>query len=360
MRNQLIYFLISGLLLFASCSKPFLPEKGEDFFYVKRLNARFPVWVKGNLKSDVFLIIVHGGPGSTGTQYFHFGAFDDLQREYAVVYWEQRASGFSQGNGQGGQEHLNAEEASQDLEAVINVINHKYNPKSTFILGHSWGGVLTTCFLGNKPARQNMVNGWILVNGGHNWSMGQQLSVNWVKQRAEDFISGTATSRFNKKHWEKARDWYNKNPLGNWDNIRSMAWIQKHVAYVDDADGYFLPENRDEIERRTFGENGLGLQNAFGFSGIWAWFTKGNPPLWDSQKEITTDKMHQINLPTLILWGRHDGILPVTLAQDAYDRISTPSTDKGIIIYEHTAHSPMFEETAKFNQDVKAFIETYK
>jgi len=306
------------------------------------------------------LIIVHGGPGSTGTQYFHYGAFEGLQEDYAVVYWEQRASGFSQGYGKGGQNHLNAEEASNDLHTVIDVINHKYNPESSFILGHSWGGVLTTAFLGNKPERQDLVRGWILVNGAHNWSLGQELSVEWVQNKARRFIDGNESSRFDNKHWREVLDWYEANPLGDWDNINSMRWIRKHVVYVDDADGYFLPENRDEINKQTFEGNGLGLQNAFDFSGAWAWFTNGNPPLWDSQKEITTDKMHQIVVPTLIIWGIHDGILPVELAQDAYDRISTPEEDKFTIIYEQTAHSPMYEETVKFNQDVQSFIEKYR
>lgn len=358
--KKLFSYILLPLFLLGACSEPFLPEEEEDFFYVKRLNARFPVWVKGDLDSDVFLIIVHGGPGSTGTQYFHYGAFDPLQEDYAVVYWEERASGFSQGKGQGGQEHLNAEETSKDLQSVIEVINHKYSPNSVFIMGHSWGGVLTTAFLGNVPERQDLVNGWILVDGGHNWSLGQELSVAWVKDKAQSFIDGNEPSRFDNEHWREVLEWYEDNPLGDWDNSSSMSWIRKHVVYVDEADGYFLPENRDEVNEKTFGENGLGLQNTLGFYGAWAWFTNGNPPIWDSQKEITTDKMHNITVPTLITWGRHDGILPVELAQDAYDRISTHESDKSIIIYEQTAHSPMYEETIKFNQDVASFIEEYK
>jgi pimeloyl-ACP methyl ester carboxylesterase len=70
--------------------------------------------------------------------------------------------------------------------------------------------------------------------------------------------------------------------------------------------------------------------------------------------------MHHITIPSLITWGRHDGILPVPLAQDAYNRIATNRNGKSIVIYEHTAHSPMFEEKTKFNQDVASFMETYK
>ena len=161
-------FLILGSFLLASCSSPFSPGEGDDFFYVRRDSARFPVWVRGDTDNDTFVVIAHGGPGSTGTQYFHYGAFAGLEAEYGVVYWEERASGYSQGNGKGGQDYLNAEETAKDLEAVIDVIKAKYSPSSTFLLGHSWGGVLGTAFLGNGAERQEKVTGWIEVSGGHN------------------------------------------------------------------------------------------------------------------------------------------------------------------------------------------------
>lgn len=358
MKKILLILGISTLLF--SCGKDFMVEPNEDFFYVKRKDARFPVWVRGNMESENIILIVHGGPGSTGTQYFRFGAFNYLEEDYKVVYWEQRASGFSQGNGSGGQENLNAEEGSLDCEAVLNVILHKYNPKNVFLLGHSWGGVLTTAFLGNNQQRHNKIRGWILVNGGHNWELGQELSVEWVKNVALERSQDNTLSSRNRRFWTDALTWYENNPLGNWDEINSMQWIQKHVDYVDKADGYFLAENREWIMTKIKGNREMRLNESFFFSGAWAWFTRGNPPIWESQRPITTDKMDNITLPTLIVWGRHDGILPVALAQDAYDRISTPANDKSIIIFEQTAHSPMFEETYDFNMAVKDFIESYK
>jgi len=358
MKNVFKYYVLA--LILVSCGKDFMEKPHEDFFYVKRLDARFPVWVKGNLSSENFLLIVHGGPGSTGTQYFRYGAFDYLEEDYAVVYWEQRASGFSQGTGAGGQQNLNAEEGSLDCDAVIEVIRHKYNPKNIFLLGHSWGGVLTTAYLANNAQRHNKIKGWILVNGGHNWELGQQLSVQWVRARAEQRSQDNTLKEKDRKFWSDVVKWYDENPLGNWDNINSMGWMRKHVDYVDKADGYFLPENRKRILDKIAGNTEMRLHEAFSFYGVWAWFTKGNPPIWESQRSITTEKMGNITLPSLILWGRHDGILPVELAQDAYDRISTPEADKSIIIFEQTAHSPMFEETYDFNKVVKNFIDTYK
>ena len=39
----------------------------KNYFWIERENAKMPVWVKGNIDSGVFIIFIHGGPGSSGT-----------------------------------------------------------------------------------------------------------------------------------------------------------------------------------------------------------------------------------------------------------------------------------------------------
>jgi pimeloyl-ACP methyl ester carboxylesterase len=338
------------------CDAAFAPSEGEDFFFVKREGARFPVWARGDLDSDTFIVIIHGGPGSTGTQYFHLDAYEGLEDRYGVVYWEQRASGYSRGTGRGGQEHLNATRAARDVDSIVDVVRSNYEPERLFLIGHSWGGVLGTAYLALEPERQDKIDGWIEVNGGHNWRLGQELSVEWVRARAEEFIADPSESRFGADHWEEALEWYDDNPLGEWDRVNSMAWIRQHTQYVDDADGYFVRENRSIIDRLD-DVPGLRWHGFMSFSTQWAWFNDRNPPLWESQYDATAAIMDRITLPSLIVWGRHDGILPVELADDAYERLGTPRSDKSIVIFEDSAHSPMFEQPDAFNRAVIDFIE---
>jgi pimeloyl-ACP methyl ester carboxylesterase len=58
-----------------------------------------------------------------------------------------------------------------------------------------------------------------------------------------------------------------------------------------------------------------------------------------------------IDIPTLICWGRHDKLLPVSGASDLRDRIS----DADVVIFEKSGHCPFIEESEKFNAAVKAF-----
>jgi len=71
-------------------------------------------------------------------------------------------------------------------------------------------------------------------------------------------------------------------------------------------------------------------------------------------------QLQAITLPTLVLWGKHDGILPVPLAQDYYSKLGTPATQKSVVIFDESAHAPMTEEPAKFANQVIGFVNRYK
>ncbi len=57
-------------------------------------------------------------------------------------------SGMSQGDPD--PSTLTIDQHIEDLEKVIQLIKVKYNPGSLFLLGHSWGGVMTAGYLGKK------------------------------------------------------------------------------------------------------------------------------------------------------------------------------------------------------------------
>jgi proline iminopeptidase len=68
--------------------------------------------------------------------------------------------------------------------------------------------------------------------------------------------------------------------------------------------------------------------------------------------------MNNFKIPSLILWGRHDGVFPVALSHEAYDNIG--SDNKYIHIFENSAHNPNLEEPELFVESVKIFVDKYK
>jgi pimeloyl-ACP methyl ester carboxylesterase len=63
-------------------------------------------------------------------------------------------------------------------------------------------------------------------------------------------------------------------------------------------------------------------------------------------------RLANISTPTMIVWGRHDGLLPV---RDAFAGIKHMPASR-LCIFEHSAHLPFLEEAENFNMILRAFL----
>lgn len=335
-----IILIVSIICLMVSCQKEELWLEG-DYFFLRHKGADMPIWVRGNTQSNVFILHLHGGPGGSSIDEGVEKVYLPLESDYAMVYWDQRGSGASQGKAKA--ETITMEQFVEDLELVIDLINSKYNNPQIFLHGHSWGGALGAAFLG-KGNNQSKVKGWIELDGAHNWKLGMELSVEWVKDKANEYIDNGSEVEY----WTEVLNWYNLNPV-----INSIELMDKHAEHVGKANGYIYDFDNVNLTR---------------FSGWQLWSPSGDLNNDSFVKkylivELTksySDGLNSVTIPTLIMWGRHDGILPVELAQEAYDAVGTDSLQKHIFIFENSAHSPNREEPDLFIEEFKKFIEEYK
>jgi pimeloyl-ACP methyl ester carboxylesterase len=315
--------------------------QGGDWFYLENKGAIMPVWVKGNKQCEVFVIFLHGGPGGSAMIDALYNAYKELEMNYAFVYWDQRGSGLTQGNTK--PDSLTIDQFVEDLEKLVTLIRYKYNNPNLFLIGHSWGGTLGTAFLIN-PINQTHISGWIPIDSAHNWCGSDLLSIEWVKERATEKINLGK----NVEYWEKQIDWYSGNPkLTNYDNI------SRHSENIDKLNGaYYNSSNVPEVPSYLMFSSPYNfsflLNNYFMFSNNRLDFTNLN----------LVPEIHKIKIPSLILWGRHDGVTPVALAYETYDNIG--SENKYIYIFENSAHNAPFEEPELFVEKVREFIDKNK
>jgi pimeloyl-ACP methyl ester carboxylesterase len=82
----------------------------------------------------------------------------------------------------------------------------------------------------------------------------------------------------------------------------------------------------------------------------------GKPGFLDALSAIMDyyfrDRLPEISVPTLIVWGRNDRVVPVSGAY-AYEKLISGSRR---VIFEETGHVPMLERPARFNELVEEFI----
>jgi pimeloyl-ACP methyl ester carboxylesterase len=74
--------------------------------------------------------------------------------------------------------------------------------------------------------------------------------------------------------------------------------------------------------------------------------------LFDQTVQDYREAVKSVDIPTLILWGRHDELLPASGADDLKQRI--PHAE--VVMFEDSGHCPFLEETEKFNGAVEQFM----
>lgn len=64
------------------------------------------------------------------------------------------------------------------------------------------------------------------------------------------------------------------------------------------------------------------------------------------------DKLHQIEVPTLLIWGIHDSITPYEVGK-AFNKHIKHSE---LVSFDKSGHAPMMEEPHRFNEALDAFL----
>ena len=143
----------------------------EDLFFLQNDGAIMPIRVMGNKQSDRFVIFLHGGPGGNvvGARDFLAPSFAGIEEDVAMVYWDQRCAGASQGNCDNSE--LSFEAYSEDLDKVILLLEDHYGDNiDVFLMSHSFGGWLATMYLSDRQ-RHDRISGWIDIDGAFNAPM---------------------------------------------------------------------------------------------------------------------------------------------------------------------------------------------
>lgn len=124
--------------------------------------------------SNPVIIVLHGGPG--GDYRSQLGARSLADTNF-VVFYDQRGAGLSE---RVPAEDLNVRAYMAELDGVVD----RYSPdRPVTLLGHSWGAMLATAYLGKAPER---VERAILLEPG--FFTGEEMQ-DWMTQ-AEPYMSG--------------------------------------------------------------------------------------------------------------------------------------------------------------------------
>jgi len=344
--KQIIIILIA-LLFLAACHNEeiTITNNVSDHFYIKNgLNSSM-VRVNGNAASKIFLLYIHGGPGGDGFSYRNSYVENNIENRYAAVYYDQRNSGSSQGANN--IEELTLENMVDDIEKLITVLKYRYgNDIEIFMLAHSFGGLLSSGFMTTND-NQQLLKGWIYVDGAHDYPMNDSLTrVHLINAGNEQITLGKKVTE-----WQEIVDYCNAHP-NNFNfkesmKYNSMAW--KAMSYLkdksstngNDDDELAIAIIEDKIPTTAYALN-IQANAVFAEKLIHASYS---------------DYLHKVTLPTLVIYGKNDFVCPLELGEALFSSIS--STDKEFVLSDISGHSPMDDDRENFYNHVIRFIEEH-
>jgi len=339
---------IVSFLLVTSCQKEkiTLGLNVSETFYLDNNHESMRVLVEGNTLSHVFLIFVHGGPGASSYFYNTDYISQNIEDKYAVVYMDQRNAGASQGNSNA--KYLSLAQMTDDLKKVILVLKSRYGQNSSiFILGHSFGGLLTTSFMttGNY---QTMVKGWIFVDGSHNYPLNDSLTRQKLLTIGQQQI---ALNKYADK-WIPIVSYCNDHP-GNFTFEES----EQLSTYAEDAEEYF--DQIKKIDYVALAEENIINDNWPVTSMLFNYlYTIESGFDYDLYTTRFSNVLYKVTTPTILLFGQFDFICPQELGVEILNRINT--TDKTMVISPISGHYMMFQDEAFFCNQVNNFIALHK
>lgn len=340
----IISILSLGLLLFA-CTTP-NDDFYERFYFRTSDGADLAVQIDGQIASKVFILLLHGGPGAGGGYSYNEGIYADrLESNYAMVYLDQRGQGASQGSYS--IDEVNMQRFADDIYEVTLFLKQKYGQDiSVFLMGHSWGGTTGTFALVNTDI-QNEINGWIEVGGAHDIP---KLYIDATKMFIE--IGNDEISKGNNvEKWTEIVNYCadidtNNITLDQGGDLNLYGHeAESLIEVIDASEGTGYP-------------HGIATSPIFSLSAYLSSEFTANEINKESEFVALTQELNQITIPTLLLWGKYDFVVPPSLGYDVLNNAST--TDIELVIFNFSGHSPMVDEPDQFSLEIEDFVDSYK
>ncbi len=346
--KNIITPLILLMLITTGCKKEAtISSEMAETLYIRNGASDMPAYIYGNGSSNVFILVLHGGPGGNGLEYRSGTYAEELEKKYAMVYYDQRHQGNAHGNLK--PEDVTIDAMVEDTHLLIQSLKERYGQDiSLFLLGHSWGGTLGSAYM-VKDDYQNELNGWIEVDGAHDIP---QLNIELVKM-IQEIGSQELLAGNNVSDWQEMIDYVNA--------IDTMNITFEQTGQLNQY-GHRIEGLLSQLKEGDNAQTSI-MQYAF--------LSPGNPLIstvsgfslpeaFTRSVELAnyTPELSKITIPTSLQWGKYDFVVPPALGYSAYDEIS--SADKFLKIYDYSGHSPMNNEPDLFIKDIVDFIEAYK
>jgi pimeloyl-ACP methyl ester carboxylesterase len=335
-----VIVILLGMLLAVSPGKAklFLDEKGRPLsgsisekIHVNINGIRQGMFIMGKNVGNPVLLFLHGGtamPEYFLTQNHPTG----LEQYFTVCWWDRRGAGLSY-SAHAPPETLTVEQSISDTLAVTNYLRSRFHKHKIYMMAHSGGSLIGIQASARAP---ELFYAYIAVGQMSYQLKSEMLSYEYMLRRYQAIGNAKMVAQL-----EAALPAMSVPLPASYMKVRDRAMHGLGVGTTHDMKsvitGIFLASWL--FRGYTLGEK----------LALWRGKFSSDKVLWD--KMIATDLTKQIqklDLPVYFFHGKYDYTVSYPLAKAYLDELQAPI--KGFYTFEHSAHSPMFEEPERMKQ----------
>lgn len=319
----------AGRAVITDIDKIVTPNGVEETFEATLGGARQVVNVRGADRANPLLVFIHGGPGAVEMPIAW--AFQRPWEDYfTIVQYDQRGAGRSYPLNDPAElaKTLTVERYRDDAIELIEQLLAKYGKRKVLVLGHSWGSVVGLSVAAKRP---DLLYAYV--------GMGQIIDTREDERRGMAWTLGEARAHGNT---EAVRDIEAMRPYpdsGPFTIEKADGWRKWAIpygslaAYRPNADFYLRAPR---------------LSPEYAPADIESW-DKGSEfsvtTLWPRLADLSFLPLRKLDVPVIMLIGRHDHTTDAQLAAEWMQRLRAPRKES--IWFEHSAHLPMIEEPGR-------------
>ncbi|GBH28841.1 alpha/beta fold hydrolase [Sphingobium xenophagum] len=275
------------------------------------------------------LIYFHGGPGfvEMPLDWWWDRGWDEY---FTVIHWDQRNAGKTYTlSGASDPATLTPERFQADAEELVQWARKRFGKRKVFVLGHSWGSMLGLKLAAAHPE-------WLYAYIG----MGQLTNGLESERRGWQWTISKARADGNT---QAVHEMEAIAPYGSADRPLTVAAILTQRKWLNHYGGAAWRRPGGDFEAAAFKlapeYTDEDVRNAF----------KGQEPVTQAllPKVLATDlsTIRRLNVPLVLLLGRHDVNVSSEVAAEWFARVDAPS--KRLIWFERSGHHITSEEPGK-------------
>ena len=306
-------------------------------------NSEQWILVRGKNTDNPILLHLHGGPGVSEMALIrNFNS--KLEDNFIVVNWDQRGT-VKSFHSSIKKEIVTIEEYVKDTYELIQLLRKRFSKNKIYLMAHSWGTVIGTLIAKRYP---ELLYSYI--------SVGQIVDAIESEKIAYTFCFSNAHKSNNKKAIKELSE-IGPPPYEGEDFLERLEIISKWIKIF----GGFLYGKANTNELRKV----AALAPEYSLADIINFFRSGGrASLRGTCKEMQfinfLKQAPELKVPVYFVVGKYDYNTPAVLVSKYFRKIKAPK--KELILFEKSAHSPLFEESDKFNELLisKILPETYK